>query len=109
MTNYLDIIKYQEGREMYPRKIHDFWMNGIIKDDSKFQSSRENYERLLVQQMRDKGYVPVLDMQPQFNIKYNESKDQYTFNLVMYGMYIGKKKAFEYEGFSGQSLIPKGK
>ena len=93
---------------MYPRKIHDFWMSGVIKDDSKFQSSRENYERLLVQQMRDKGYVPVLDMQPQFNIKYNEEKDHYTFNLVMYGIFLGKAKSKMYEGFSGQSLIPKG-
>ena len=83
-------------------------MNGIIKDDSIFQSSRETYERLLVQQMRDKGYVPVLDMQPQFNVKYNQDKDHYTFNLVMYGMYIGKAKAKKYEGFSGQSLIAKG-
>ena len=94
---------------MYPRKIHDFWISGTIKDDSKFQSSSENYERLLVQQMRDKGYVPVLDMQPQFNVKYNEEKDHYTFNLVMYGIYLGKAKALQYEGFSGQSLIPKGK
>jgi len=93
---------------MYPRKIHDFWMNGIIKDDSKFQSSRENYERLLVQQMRDKGYVPILDVMPQFNVKYNEEKDHYTFNLVIYGMYLGKAKANLYIGFSGQSLIAKG-
>ena len=84
-------------------------MNGIIKDDSLFQSSRENYERLLVQQMRDKGYVPVLDMMPQFNVKYNEQKDHYTFLLVMYGIYLGKNKARQYEGFSGQGLIPKGK
>jgi hypothetical protein len=84
-------------------------MSGIIKDDSIFQKSRENYERLLVQQMRDKGYVPVLDMQPQFNVKYSEDKDHYTFNLVMYGIYIGKSKSLKYEGFSGQSLIAKGK
>jgi hypothetical protein len=93
---------------MYPRKIHDFWISGTIKDDSKFQKSKEDYERLLVQQMRDKGYVPVLDMQPQFNVKYNEEKNHYTFNLVMYGMYIGKAKAFKYVGFSGQSLISRG-
>jgi hypothetical protein len=27
----------------------------------------------------------------------------------MYGIFIGKAKALKYEGFSGQSLIPKGK
>ena len=93
---------------MYPKKIHDFWLSGTIQDDSKFQSSRENYERLLIQQMRDKGYIPVLDMMPQFTIKYNEAKDHYTFNLVMYGMFLGKSKSLKYEGFSGQSLIPRG-
>ena len=93
---------------MYPRRIHDFWMSGIIKDDSKIQSLRENYERLLIQQQREKGYVPVFDMQPQFSIKYNHEKDHYSFNLVMYFIYLGKKKSLQYEGFSGQSLIPKG-
>lgn len=93
---------------LYPRKFTDFWISGTIKDDSKFQSSRENYERLLIQQMRDRGFVPVLDVQPQFNVKYNEEKDHYTFNLVVYGIYLGKKKALQYEGFSGQGLIPKG-
>lgn len=93
---------------MYPRKIHDFWINGVILDDSKITSSRENFERMLVQQMRDKGYVPVLDMQPQFSIKYNNDANTYNFILVMYGIFLGKRKATQYIGFSGQSLISKG-
>jgi hypothetical protein len=92
---------------MYPRKIHDFWMSGVILDDSVFQSSRENYERLLVQQMRDKGYVPVLDMMPQFSVKYNQDKNEYGFNITMYGIFVGKKKAFKLEGFSGQGYLPR--
>ena len=62
------------------------------------------YERTLLQQMRDRGYVPILDLEPQFSIKYNEKKDTYSFNLEMFGVYVGKKKAQEIEGFSGQQF-----
>ena len=44
------------------RKIHNFTITGTIGDDSHFIKARETYERTIVQQMRDKGYVPVLDM-----------------------------------------------
>lgn len=67
--------------------------------------AREDYERLLVQDMRDRGYVPVLDLEPQFSIKYNELKDNYSFFLELFGVYVGKKKAKEIEGFSGQQFF----
>ena len=66
--------------------------------------ARQDYERLSLQDMRDKGYVPVLDLEPQFSIKYNEHKDNYSFFLEMFGVYVGKKKAQEIEGFSGQQF-----
>lgn len=90
------------------RKIHNFTVTGTIGDDSQFIKARELYERTLVQQMRDKGYIPVLDMSPQFSITYIEKKNQYGFLLVMFGVYVGKSKAYKYEGFSGQEFIPKG-
>jgi hypothetical protein len=89
---------------MLKRNIKSFLISGVIKDDSKIRDSRENYERLLVQDMRDRGYVPVLDLEPQFSIKYNENKDNYSFFLEMFGVYIGKKKAQDVEGFSGQQF-----
>ena len=80
-------------------------MSGIIKDDSLIIKSREHYERTLVQQMRDGGYVPVLDMLPQFNLKYIERTGHFAFILTMFGIFIGKKKAQTIEGFSGQEFI----
>ena len=62
------------------------------------------HERLLIQDMRSKGYVPVLDLEPQFSIEYNVKKDNYGFNLEIYGVYVGKKKAYQLEGFSGQQF-----
>ncbi|MEY4331347.1 MAG: hypothetical protein RLZZ196_85 [Bacteroidota bacterium] len=90
---------------MLNRNIKSFIISGVIKDDSKISKARENYERLLLQDMRDKGYVPVLDLESQFSIKYNENKDSYSFFLEMFGVYLGKKKAQEVEGFSGQQFF----
>jgi hypothetical protein len=89
---------------MLKRTIRAFLIGGVIKDDSSIGKSRLMYERILLQDMRDKGYVPVLDLEPQFSIKYNEIKDSYSFNLEMFGVYVGKKKAQEIEGFSGQQF-----
>lgn len=89
---------------MLKRNIKSFLISGVIKDDSKILKAREDYERLLVQDMRDRGYVPVLDLEPQFSIKYNHSKDNYSFFLEMFGVYIGKRKAQDVEGFSGQQF-----
>jgi hypothetical protein len=59
---------------MLERTIKAFLIGGVIKDDSSIGKSRLMYERLLLQDMRDKGYVPVLDLEPQFSIKYRRSK-----------------------------------
>lgn len=89
------------------RKIHKFTITGTIGDDSHFIKAREMYERTITQQMRDKGYVPVLDMAPQFKLNYIEQKNQYGFMLTMFGVFVGRKRAYEVEGFSGQSFIPR--
>jgi hypothetical protein len=65
------------------------------------------YLKLLTDEMRSKGYVPVLDLDPQFSTKYNFEKDNYSFQLEIYGVYLGKRKAQEFEGFSGQNFIPR--
>lgn len=92
---------------MLKRNIKTFWINGVIRDDSDIIRLREMYEHLLLDEMRTKGYVPVLDLDTQFSLKYNVEKDEYNFNIEMYGVYVGKKKSREIEGFSGQQFIPR--
>jgi hypothetical protein len=89
---------------MLKKNIRSFIMSGVIKDDAAFIRVREMYEKLTLDDMRSKGYVPVLDLESQFSIKYNEVKDNYSFYLEMFGVYVGKKKALEIEGFSGQQF-----
>ena len=90
--------------KMLKRNIKSFLMGGVIKDDAAIGKSRIMYEKLVLDDMRSRGYVPVLDLEPQFSITYNEKKDNYSFYLEMFGVYVGKKKAQEIEGFSGQQF-----
>ena len=89
---------------MLKRNIKSFLISGVIKDDAGIGKAREMYERILLEDMRDKGYVPILDLESQFSIKYNENKNNYSFFLELFGVYVGKKKAKELEGFSGQTF-----
>jgi hypothetical protein len=82
-------------------------MNGTINSDSDMVRLKEMYLKLLTDEMRSHGYVPVLDLDPQWSVKYNHQKDNYSFQLEIYGVYLGKRKAQEVEGFSGQNFIPR--
>ena len=82
-------------------------MQGQIHDDSAIPRLRSQYEQLIESDMREQGYVPILDLDIQFSLLYDEINDIYDFDIVVYGVYVGKKKAHLYEGFSGQNLVPK--
>ena len=92
---------------MNNRKIKKFGFEGVIKDDSAIPRMRAQYETMIVQSMRMSGHVPVLDLDPQFHLEYDHNKDQYSFQIYVHGIFVGKKKALEYEGFTGQRLIPR--
>lgn len=92
---------------MTNRRIKKFGFDGIIKDDAAIPRMREQYHNLIVKSMRDSGYVPVLDLDPQFHIRYDHDKDQYHFQIYLHGIFVGKKKSHQYDGFSGQRLIPR--
>ena len=89
------------------KKLKSFGMQGQIHDDSSIPRLRAHYEQLIESDMREQGYVPILDLDIQFSLLYDEGKDLYEFDIVVYGVYVGKKKAHLYEGFSGQNLVPR--
>jgi hypothetical protein len=89
------------------KKLKSFGMQGQINDDAAIPRLRSQYEALIESDMREQGYVPILDLETQFSLSYVEEKDLYEFDLIVYGIYVGKKKSHMYEGFSGQTLVPK--
>jgi len=89
------------------RKIHNFTISGVMGDDTHLVKARANHERLLLQQMHDRGYVPLLDINSEFKITYIERKNQYGFVLTMYGVFVGTQKAKTIVGFSDNKFIPR--
>jgi len=90
------------------KNIRNFGFNGIIGDDADFIRLRDQYEALVVRQMRDDGYVPVLALGPLFSTEWIEKKQYYTFELTVYGVFLGKKKACLIEGMDEAGrLLPR--
>ena len=81
------------------RDIKRFGFSGQINDDSDFIRLRAQWESMIIHQMRDDGYVPVLEFGPLFSTKYVDGS--YEFTLTVYGVYTGKKKSWNLEGMDG--------
>lgn len=92
---------------MQNKKIKKFGMEGTIADDSAIPRMRQQYEKVITDSMRDSGYIPVLDLDPLFYISYNQEKNNFNFEIYLHGVFVGKKRATEYDGYAGQRLIPR--
>lgn len=89
------------------KRIHEFTIDGSVADDSYLYNNRDKAEKLVDMHMRDAGYVPHLDLDMQYFVSYNESRQLFEFSITAFGVFIGKKKAWEYVGFSGNAFIKK--
>jgi hypothetical protein len=85
------------------KRIKRFHLEGMIYDDSAIPRLRENYINLLNTSMRLEGYVPRLDIDPDFSIEYNGTS--YNFILSVYGSFIGKRNASCIEGLDKNRAI----
>ena len=77
---------------MYHHKsISRFKVHGTIYSDIAIPRFKDEYIRLLTVGMRERGYVVRVDIAPDFTIRYNGKG--YDFDLSVYGVYVGKKRA----------------
>ena len=90
---------------MTHRKIKRFQIDVEFQDNTQLISLRPQYENLLIQDMRGKGYVRVLDIDPAFSVEFDGQT--WKFLMTIHGVYVGKKKAWELEGISQGKLIPR--
>jgi hypothetical protein len=90
---------------MNHKNIKRFQVNVSFKDDSDMIRVRAQYENLLTQDMKGKGYARVLDIDPNFSVEF--TGETWSFLMTMYGIYVGKKKAWQSEGITQGKLIPR--
>jgi hypothetical protein len=90
---------------MTHRKIKRFQIDVEFHDNAQLISLRPQYENLLIQDMRGKGYVRVLDIDPAFSVDF--TGETWKFLMSIHGVYVGKKKAWQSEGITQGKSIPR--
>jgi hypothetical protein len=90
---------------MNHKNIKRFQVAVNFKDDSDMIRVRAQYENLLTQDMKGKGYARVLDIDPAFSVEFDG--ETWAFLMTLYGVYVGKKKAWQSEGITQGKLIPR--
>ncbi len=87
------------------RKIKQFGYSGEFLDDSVVISTRITAENIVRHDMRSKGYVRVLDIDPAFSVEF--TGETWKFLMSIHGVYVGKKKAWQLEGITQGKSIPR--
>ena len=90
---------------MTHRKIKRFQIDVEFQDNAQLISLRPQYENLLIQDMRGKGYVRVLDIDPAFSVEF--TGETWKFLMSIHGVYVGKKRAWQLEGITQGKSIPR--
>lgn len=91
--------------QFHHKKIKQFSLNGQIHDESSIPRLKGEYIRLIVTEMRETGYSPRFDIEPDFTIEYIEDKEYFHFELSVYGVYVGKRNSKWIVGIDGYKAI----
>lgn len=89
------------------KPIKPFSLDGEFIDDSYAILAKVNAEKTINHSMRDRGYLPVLDLDPFWIVRYDEVRNKWFFDMTIYGVYMGKRKSWQFEGISQGKLIPR--
>lgn len=84
-----------------------FYRSGVVDEAGAF-SHRDQMERSLIDEIRLKGYVPVLGLGPYYTQMYDFEAGRKVFYLTLHGAYVGKSCSHTVEGvdaFSGQRIL----
>lgn len=87
-------------------EIKRFYLDGEIGHDNLIEA-KERLVNFLETQMRDNGYVPALDLEPQFTRSYDLERDTYDFVLTIYGIQVGRESAWKNAGIMSGKMIQK--
>jgi hypothetical protein len=90
---------------LHHKAIKRFDLDGTIYDESSLPRFKLEYTRILITELRISGYVPRLDIDPDFTISYNENTQSFDFKLSLYGIYVGKRQSEWILGLDGTLVV----
>jgi len=85
--------------------IKAFHNRGTMEAMANVVKEMDQLVREIESSMRDAGYVPVLDLEPQFSRELDHSNDTYSFKVTVYGVQVKGKDAWEWAGISNGKLM----
>lgn len=86
---------------MKTRKIKTFSLDGEAVDQEAIIRLRPQLESYVIDDMREKGYVPALDVTPELFWEYDKDTNTFKYLVVVYGSFLGRRKAKEVFGMLG--------
>lgn len=86
--------------------IKRFFQEGTTQDGN-LVTEKERLVRFTETSMREDGFVPVLDLEPQFTLDYDPTAETFAFSLSVWGSYVGKEEAWRVDGLMGGKTIMK--
>lgn len=92
---------------MTAKRIHAFKSEGEAVDVESVYRLRTWMENEVIAGMRERGYVPVLDIVPTLYTDYDADTTKFRWQITVQGVFVGQKKAKKYEGMYGGELIGK--
>lgn len=87
------IVETRKRRKNRKNSIRDFSIEGEAKDGETIIRIRKEVEDNVLEDMRSKGYVPIIDLLPQLFWEYNKDTSNFTYEITIYGTFVGKVKS----------------
>ena len=90
---------------MYDKIIRRFSMEGKLAS-SKIAGARDTYSHQVLTIMRLEGFLPVLDLEPSWWVKYLPEEDAYEVRYADQAIYYGKDDIDKWAGWYLEELLP---
>jgi hypothetical protein len=87
-------------------EIRRFGHEGVVAEGTNIVEFKDSQVRFIESQMRDEGFVPALDIEAQYTQQYDPVKNNYTFKISVYGLYVGEEEAWRAAGvMNGRTIL----
>lgn len=87
------------------RRIEPFRLPVIVKDGGSFYKRYDEFVRLITNDMRDQGFVPIFDVDP-FVENGGVVDNSQKFTITVQGVWVGKDRAWKIHGLTKGKEIP---
>lgn len=87
------------------RRQHRFKQSGKAIDVETVYRLQSELITVILENMRRRGYVPILDERVEVLTSYNERDEIFDYEIAIYGIYVGKRRAERIYGIHKGFLI----